>query len=203
VTHRDRPRKLALGISLSLLFAMLAFVLFAGRPNQGLLAMSAAARLIFCMGAAAGVVASSYVLRPSGSMHVRGQGRSQRALHFLLAWLTWSVFWSLACYGLVHRVALLLDGPVSNESARLQRPLSPGPPLWCSYYTTVHTESGYTGSLCMERVSGRAELVPLLGCVLLDAPATLQVTRTFLGPVGSLLEVVDVGGHCAKQGSKR
>jgi hypothetical protein len=203
VITRERPRKLALAISLSLIFAMLAVVLLAGRPNQGLLEMSATARLIFCMGAAAGVVVSSYVLRQSGWMQSRGERGSQRALRFALAWLIWSVVWSLACYGLVHRLALLLDGPVSRESARLHRPLSTGPPLWCSYYTTVHTASGYTGSLCMERISGRSELMPLLGCVPLDAPATLQVTRTFLGPVGSLLEVTDVGGRCAKQGSKR
>lgn len=205
------PRKLALGIYLSLLFAMALFALLAGHPNQGLLAMSAAARLIFCMGAAAGIVTSLSLLRRTSSpatgtadwATARSRGGSQRALRLLMAFLALSVTWSLAWFGLLQRLSLLLDGPISREPARLQRPLSPGSPAWCGHFTKVRTESGYIGTLCMERINGRSELIPLLGCVPLDAPATIQIARTFLGPVGSLLEVTDVDGKCARKRSKR
>ncbi len=198
--NRSGPRKFALGIYLTLLCAMFVFTLVAGRPNQGLLSMSAAGRLLFCMSAAVGIVLAPHLLKPFGSL---GERPSQKVLRVSIGFVILSVAWALACFGCVHRMALLLDGPVSTESARLERPLFPGPPTWCGHYTTLHTESGYTGSLCMERLLGRSELIPLLGCVPLDAPATVQVTRTFLGPVGSLLEVVDVDGRCAKRGSKR
>jgi hypothetical protein len=191
----DRSRKAALRIFLLLLFAMVAFMLFAGHPNQDLLVMSMAGRQIFGMGAAAGVLLSLYLLRFSRRSGLLAISRS--GLHQSVAFLALALSWSLACFGCVLRAAPLLDGPVSRELASLQRPLFPGSPLWCSYFTTVRTEAGDTGSLCMERIAARSEFIPQLGCVAPDTPATIQVTRTFLGPVGSLLEISDVG-NCVK-----
>lgn len=206
MSTRDSPRKLLLGTFLSLLFAISLFAMFIGRPNQGLLAMSAAARLLFCMGAAAGAVmalkliglAADPQMGLPGWIEARSRGGSQWQLRLFIAMLTLSLIWGLAWFAFLSRVALLLDGPVSRESARLQRPLALGSPVWCAYYTTVRTQSGDKGSVCMERPSGRSELVPLLGCVPLDSPAIVEIRRTFLGPVGSLVKVTDVG-RCASK----
>jgi hypothetical protein len=190
VTGSVGSSKLALTVYLSLLATMFAFALFAGHANQGLLELSPAGRNTVGIGIAVGVALSLHLANFSGD---RLRVPTQRGLRLSIGFVVLAGMWALACFLTVHRAALLLDGPVSTETGRLKRPLFAGPPLWCAYFTTVSTGAGYPGAICMQRLADRSQLVPLLGCVPLDSPATVRITQTWLGPVGSLVEIPDTG----------
>jgi hypothetical protein len=197
-------------------FAVLALVMvvvsqLAGHANQGLLDWTGAARWIFGIGVALcaflslGVLPSSTnpVELESNWLVLPAQRDSRWLLRFLIAALCATAFWAVAWFSVVERAALALEGPVSREPARLTRPLSHEPPVWCSLVSKVSTESGLMGGICMGRLwKVESHWVPLLGCVDLDARAIVEVRRTFLGPVVSLVEVTDVPRHCENKRRK-
>jgi hypothetical protein len=178
---------------LVLLASLLAFVLLAGRPNHGLIDWSGAARVIFGLGTAAGAGLTLLLLRRATEPPA---GSPLRRVRYPMTALALSALWALSWFWFLDRVALHLDGPVARESARLARPLIHKQPLLCLMASKVRTESNLTGDVCMKTLLASSHWVPLLGCVDLDARATVEVRRTFLGAVVSLVEVRDVPRHC-------
>jgi hypothetical protein len=194
-----------------LLIVMVAVSELAGHVNQGLLDWSGAARWIFGIGVAVCAFLSLAVLPGSTNplelesnwLVLPARRDSRWLLRFLIAAVSVTALWAVAWFCLLERAALTLEGPVSRESARLTRPLSHDPPVWCSLVSKVSTEPGLIGDICMERLwKVESHWVPLLGCVDLDARAIVEVRRTFLGPVVSLVEITDVPRHCENKRRK-